>query len=160
MFPLNPQTWRTLSLCLMLTLFPILTRCEETVFDAGQSPTQTRSIHLSGESTHTLGSYLALISRKLVDLSSDSVGTFATVFPSDHPDLPGTPSRDLPAIPLFTLLAGEPFSLQQYYARYEQRQHLILPWRRPIDSHYDPHAKQLSPQRFLDPPLSPHLSAQ
>lgn len=35
---------------------------------------------------------LALISRKLVDLSPDSVGTFATVFPSDHPDHPGTPT--------------------------------------------------------------------
>jgi hypothetical protein len=34
----------------MLTLFPILIRGEETVFDAGQSPTQTRSIHLSSES--------------------------------------------------------------------------------------------------------------
>ncbi|KAF9792492.1 pyridoxamine 5'-phosphate oxidase-domain-containing protein [Thelephora terrestris] len=75
MFSLNPQICWTLSLCLMLTLFPILTRGEETVFDA------------------------ARISRRLVDSSPDSVGTFATIFPSDHPDLP-----------------GEPFSLQQYYA--------------------------------------------
>ena len=32
---------------------------------------------------------LAVISRKLVDFSPDSVGTFATVFPLDHPDFPG-----------------------------------------------------------------------
>jgi len=75
MFSIYPQTWLTLTLWLLLTLFPIPARGEETVFDA------------------------ALISRKLVDFSPDSVGTFATVFPSDHPDLP-----------------GEPFSLQQYYA--------------------------------------------
>lgn len=36
---------------------------------------------------------LALIGRKLVELSPDSVGTFATIFPSDHPELPGIPGR-------------------------------------------------------------------
>jgi len=72
---LHAQAWQALSFCLLLALLPSQIRGEETVFDA------------------------ALISRKLVDLSPDSVGTFATVFPPDHPDLP-----------------GEPFSLQQYYA--------------------------------------------
>ena len=66
---------------------------------------------------------LALISRKLLDFSPDSVGTFATVFPSDDPHHPGTPTVPRPTGDPFAhpppLFAGEPFSLQQYYARYE-----------------------------------------
>lgn len=43
--------------------------------------------------THFALGSSALIGRKLVDFSPDSVGTFATVFPLDHPDLPGTPGH-------------------------------------------------------------------
>ena len=39
--PLLPQTRQALLLYLLLTLFPILSRGEETVFDAGQTLTQT-----------------------------------------------------------------------------------------------------------------------
>jgi hypothetical protein len=49
MFAFNPQTQALLSLCLMLSAFPIPTRGEETVFDAGQTLAQTSSIHLGGE---------------------------------------------------------------------------------------------------------------
>jgi len=41
----------------------------------------------------------AIISRNLVDLSPDFIGTMATVYPSNHPDM-----------------AGQPFGLQEYYA--------------------------------------------
>ncbi|PFH53791.1 hypothetical protein AMATHDRAFT_136815, partial [Amanita thiersii Skay4041] len=41
----------------------------------------------------------ARIARRLVDLSSNSIGMMGTVFPSDHPTL-----------------AGQPFTLQEYYA--------------------------------------------
>jgi len=41
----------------------------------------------------------AIIARNLVDLSPNSIGTMATVYPLDHPTL-----------------AGQPFGLQEYYA--------------------------------------------
>ena len=54
--------------------------------------------------THFASVYPALIGRKLVDFSPDSVGTFATVFPSDHPDLPGTSGN----FPIYRLLPCSP----------------------------------------------------
>ncbi|KII92899.1 hypothetical protein PLICRDRAFT_37701 [Plicaturopsis crispa FD-325 SS-3] len=41
----------------------------------------------------------AILARELVDSSPTSIGTMATIYPSDHPDL-----------------AGQPFPLQEYYA--------------------------------------------
>ncbi|KAF9820389.1 hypothetical protein IEO21_01398 [Rhodonia placenta] len=51
----------------------------------------------------------AILARKLVDYSSLSLGNMATVYPADHPTL-----------------AGEPFSLQEYYARHAPNGSLAL----------------------------------
>ena len=45
------------------------------------------------------------------------------VGPPGPPRYPGS-FLNLSGIPLFTSFTGEPFSLQQYYARYEKRRHL------------------------------------
>ena len=88
MFSCCLRTRGAFLLSLFLILLPIVTRGEETVFDAGQldliDPPWRIPHHL-----HFAPRCIALIGRKLVELSPDSVGTFATVFPSDHPELPG-----------------------------------------------------------------------
>jgi hypothetical protein len=52
MVSLCPQTWRAMSLCLLLALFPILIRGEESVSDAGQTPTQSPIDPPAGALTH------------------------------------------------------------------------------------------------------------
>jgi len=81
------MTWQLLSLAFLLCLISHPSNAYETVEDA------------------------ATLARRLVDLSHDSIGTFATVYPSDHPN---------------PTLADQPFSLQEYYASCHQNGSLTI----------------------------------
>ena len=66
--------------------------------------------------------HAAVLARTLVDLSPSAIGTMATVFPDDHA-LAGWNRAFSPSFPehcstvTYSVSTGQPFSLQEYYAR-------------------------------------------